>query len=105
MIAHADGSPAAGLSRGGTAVLLGLILLASGCTNPKDPRLRARENRASAALGAAVHRETHARIRSVACTRIGDEAEVCRVSFHGGRPTERWKLVYTRTSARVNRID
>jgi hypothetical protein len=82
-----------------------LILLSTGCTNPKDARLRARENRAGAALEAAVHRETRARIRSVACTRIGDEAEVCRVSFRGGRPTERWKLVYTRDSARVRRID
>jgi hypothetical protein len=97
--------PATNVLGGGTYALLGLMLLAAGCNDPKDARLRARENRSSAALETAVHRETRARIRSVACVRTGRLTEVCRVSFHGGRPAERWRLVYTRTSARAQRID
>jgi hypothetical protein len=91
--------------RGAASLLLGLVVLVVGCTNPKEARLRARENRAGAALEAAVQRETRARIRSVACVRTSPRAEVCRVSFQGRRPSERWKLVDTRTSARVRRID
>jgi hypothetical protein len=90
---------------GGTAALLVPVLLVAGCTNPKDPRLRARENRSGAALEAAIHRETRARIRSIGCFRPDSKTEICRVSFYGRRYAERWKLVYTRTSARVRRID
>jgi hypothetical protein len=79
------------------------ILLAA-CTNPKNPRLRAREHRADARLVAAVHRETPARIRRIGCVQLGEEAQICRVSFHGGRSAERWRLDFTRDSARVRRI-
>jgi hypothetical protein len=86
------------------ACLIGVLLLAAACTNPKDPRLRAREGRAGAVLDAAIRRETRARIRSVGCFRPDSRTEICRVSFYGRRPAERWKLVYTYTSARVRRI-
>jgi len=79
-------------------------VLVAGCVNPKDPRLRARENRAISALEGAVQRETEARIRRIGCFRPNSRTEICRVSFHGRRPAERWKLVYTYTSARVRRI-
>lgn len=51
-----------------------------------------------------MHRETPTRIRAVGCVQLGDEAQICRVSFHGRRPAERWRLDFTRDSARVRRI-
>ena len=102
---RAGSDAAANALGGGTAALLSLMLFVAGCTDPKDARLRARENRAGAVLEAAVHRETRARIRAVACVRTGRRTEVCRVLFYGTRSAERWRLVYTRTSARVRRID
>jgi hypothetical protein len=89
----------------GLVPLLALsLVVVTACTNPKDPRVRAREHRASAKLEAAVHRETPARIRSIGCVQLGDDAQICRVSFHRGRPEERWRLDFTRDSARIRRI-
>jgi hypothetical protein len=88
----------------GLVPLLTVSLLVTACTNPKDARRRAREHRASAVLETAVHRETSARIRAVGCVQLRGEAQVCRVSFHGGRPAERWRLDFTRNSARVRRV-
>ena len=86
------------LSGGAAALLASTVLVA--CSNPRDARLRARENRAVAELVRAVHRETSARIRSIACS--GPlERRVCRVSFRGGRPQERWRLGHTHGSGRV----
>ena len=98
------GGSVANAPSGGVVVLLGLAMLLAGCTNPRDARRQARDHRASAALEAAVHRETSARIRSVGCVQLGDKGQVCRVSFRGGRPAERWRLTYTSDSARVRRI-
>jgi hypothetical protein len=88
----------------GAVPLVALSLVVSACTNPKDPRVRARDHRADAALVAAVRRETPARIRAVGCVQLGDEAQICRVSFKGDRPAERWRLDFTRYSARVRRL-
>lgn len=88
----------------GLVPLLALSLVLAACTNPKDPRLRARDNRAVSALEAAVHRETSARIRDVACGDLHGDSRVCRVRFYGGRQAERWRLVYTSDSARIRRV-
>ena len=88
----------------GLVPLLALPLVLTACTNPKDPRLRARDNRAFSALEGAVRRETPARIRDVACFDVHGDSRICRVRFYGGRPAERWRLVYTSDSARVRRL-
>jgi hypothetical protein len=88
----------------GLVPLLALSLVLTACTNPKDPRLRARDNRAFSALEAAVRRETSARIRDVDCFDVHGNSRVCRVRFHRGRPAELWRLVYTYDSARVRRL-
>jgi hypothetical protein len=92
------------LTARGLVPLLALSFVLAACTNPKDPRLRARDNRAFSALRAAVRRETSARIRDVACGDLRGDSRVCRVRFYGGRPTERWRLVYTSDSARARRL-
>jgi hypothetical protein len=84
--------------------LLGLTILLAACTNPRDPRLRARDNRAVSALEAAVRRETSVRIRDISCFDLHGNSRVCRVRFYRGRPAERWRLVYTYDSARVRRL-
>lgn len=84
--------------------LLVLSVVLAACTNPKDPRLRARDNRAFSALEAAVRRETSARIRDVACFDVHGNSRVCRVRFYGHRPAERWRLVYSSDSTRVRRL-
>jgi hypothetical protein len=84
--------------------LLGAAVLVGCGTNPKDPRLRARDQRAISALEIAVRRETPARISRIACFDSHPGTRICRVSFRTGRPTEAWKLVYTDTSARVRRV-
>jgi len=91
-------------SSGRAVALLGLTILLGACTNPKDPRLRARDNRAFSALEAAVRHETSARIRDIACFDVHAHSRVCRVRFYRGRPAERWRLVYTHDSARVRRL-